>query len=256
MRVVKSTYYSNWGDLFGYKIAHFLLPSAVKLSFLTPNMVTLAGFTLFLVGSICLLLSYPLNILGGVLILAGYIADDLDGQLARETKKYSIIGDYLDKVLDIVKIFVITFFAGLSVYLSTHNTLYVVLGFISAFFFMLRYYIKLETMFSAISRDEKYLEKSSEKRGELEHKMDILYSKKPSTFTEFISITWIKMRTIFLVDEAEFAIFVAIGTLFNAVWVSLWVIAVAQVIIALWRGFERGYQLTTNSERLLQPLRK
>ena len=256
MRVVKSTYYSNWGDLFGYKIAHFLLPLAVRIPFLTPNIVTLVSFTSFTLGSIFLLLPYPLKAIGGLMIVAGYIGDDLDGQLARTTKKYSIIGDYLDKVLDIVKIFVITFFAGLSVYLTSGNVLFIVLGFISAFFFMLRYYIKLETMFSSISRDEKYLEKSAERRGELEHKMDLLYAKKPESVLEFFSILWVKMRTIFFVDEAEFAIFVAVGAFFNAVWISLWVIVLAQVIIAVWRGFERGYQLTTNSNRLLHPLRK
>ncbi len=256
MRVVKSTYYSNWGDLFGYKIAHLLLPLAVKIPYLTPNIVTLMSFASFALGSIFLLLPFPLKVFGGLMIVAGYIGDDLDGQLARETKKYSIIGDYLDKVLDIIKIFVITFFAGLSVYLTSGNVLFIILGFVSAFFFMLRYYIKLETMFSSISRDEKYLEKSAEKRGELEHKMDLLYAKKPESVSEFFSILWVKMRTMFLVDEAEFAIFICVGAIADRIGLVLCVIAISQVLIAVWRGFERGYQLTTNSNRLLHPLRK
>ncbi len=256
MRVVKSTYYSNWGDLVGYKLAHTLMPLALKIPFLTPNIITIVAFTSFLVGSLMLLLPYPLNALGGFLIFSGYVGDDLDGQFARVTKKYSVIGDYLDKVLDIVKIFLVSFFAGLAAFFQTGNMLFILLGFIAAFFFMLRYYIKLETMFSAISRDSHFLDKSSEKRGELEHEMDLLYAKKPKNPTEALKIGWIKMRTIFLVDEAEFAIFTFVGTIFNVLPLVVIILAVAQFSIAMWRAVERGYQLTHNSENLLRPLRK
>ncbi|MGE5042245.1 MAG: CDP-alcohol phosphatidyltransferase family protein [Candidatus Levyibacteriota bacterium] len=256
MRVVKSTYYSNWGDLFGYKIAQYILPFAAKAPFLTPNIISILSFLLFFSGSILLLLPYPQKALGGILILAGYVGDDLDGQFARYTKKTSVIGDYLDKVLDIIKIFIITFFAGLSIFLITSNIAYLFFGFIAAFFFMLRYYIKLETMFSALSRDKNYLEKSAKKRTELEKKMDVLYAKEPSSVQEFISIFWVKMRTIFLVDEAEFAIFIAVGSFVNRVGLALLIIAVAQVIIAFWRFYERGKQLKENSPKLFLPMRK
>lgn len=256
MRVVKSTYYSNWGDIFGYKAAQFLLPFALKIPFLTPNIITITSFIIFSIGSFMLLLQYPLMAIGGILILLGYIGDDLDGQFSRTTKKYSILGDYLDKVLDVVKIFLVSFFAGIAAFFQTGNIIFILIGFIAAFFFMLRYYLKLETMFSIISRDSKYLEKSSEKRKELEHKMDLLYSKKPKSISEALSIFWIKMRTIFLVDEAEFAIFICIGSILNQIGPTLTIIATSQVTIFIWRGIERGYQLTHSSERLLWPLRK
>lgn len=111
-------------------------------------------------------------------------------------------------------------------------------------------------MFSALSRDDKYLEKSGEKRSELEHEMDLLYAKNPKNAAEGLRIGWIKMRTIFLVDEAEFAIFICIGALCNQVGFALLIIAAAQISIAVWRAFERGYQLSHNSENLLRPLRK
>ena len=111
-------------------------------------------------------------------------------------------------------------------------------------------------MFSAISNDSKYLDKSSEKRKELEHDMDVLYAKKASNLKEAVQFSWIKNRTLLLVDEAEFAIFVAVGAIFNRLDIVLWIWAIAQTLWALWRVFERGGQLKNKSERLLRPLRK
>lgn len=256
MRFIKSTYYSNWGDFFGYKIAAFFVPILVKAPFVTPNVVTATSFILFSSGCVLLLLGTPWNFLAAMLIFAGYIGDDIDGQLARVTKKYSTLGDYLDKVLDVLKIFLITFFPGLAVFTATGDVLYLILAFIACFFFMYRYYIKLETMFSSISRDPKYLDKSSEKRAELEHKMDLLYTKKNNSLSEFLYILWVKTRTIFFVDEAEFAIFAAVFAIIGRLDLYLWIMAIAQVLIALFRVFERGNQLKNNSPKLLEPLRK
>lgn len=257
VRVVKSTYYSNWGDRFGYPAARFVLPLAGKIGFLTPNMVTLTAFFSYAIGCVLLILNFPYHqFIAGVLILAGYIGDDLDGQLARYKKLSSTIGDYMDKVLDIVKMFLITFFPGLAMFLQTDNVLYLILGFIAGFFFMLRYYIKLESMFSSVDRNPKYLEQSSEKRHELEAKMDELYAKKAKNLSEAFTLFITKNRTILWVDEAEFAIFVAIGAFVGRLDIVLWILAISQVTIGLWRLFERGRQLQTNSPRLLWPMRK
>ncbi len=257
IRIVKSTYYSNWGDLIGYPLASIIVQPLAKLSFLTPNHVTLISFALFALGCIFLVIDFPYHLpIGGLMIFVGYVGDDVDGQLARITKKYSIMGDYLDKVLDILKIFLVTFFTGLAVYLQTGNVLYLVLGFIACFMFQYRYYIKLETMFSSISNDATYLDKSAIKRKALEHDMDVLYAKKATSFEEGLRILWVKNRTLLFVDEAEFAIFVAVGAIFNRLDVVLWILAIAQTSWVLWRLFERGSQLKNKSERLLLPLRK
>jgi phosphatidylglycerophosphate synthase len=257
IRVVKSTYYSNWGDRIGYPIASSIVKPLAKISFLTPNHITLISFASFALGSLFLVLQFPIHlIIGGIMIFLGYIGDDVDGQLARITKKYSVIGDYMDKVLDILKIFLVTFFSGLAVYLQTGNIIYLILGFVSCFMFNYRYYMKLETMFSAISNDPKFLDKSAEKRKALEYEMDVLYAKKASSFREALRFFWIKNRTLFLVDEAEFAIFIAIGALLNHLNIALWIIAIGQTVIAFWRLFERGSQLKAKSPELLRPLRK
>jgi phosphatidylglycerophosphate synthase len=203
-----------------------------------------------------LLGSYTQNIIGAILIFSGYIGDDIDGQLSRVTKKYSTIGDYLDKVLDVLKIFLITFFPGLAVYQATNDVTYLALAFIACFFFMYRYYIKLETMFSATSADKNYLDRSLEVREKQVAKMDNLYSKKASSFQEYLYILWVKNRPFFFFDEAEFAILAAVFAIISRLDLYLWIMAVAQLSIAAYRAFERGSQLKNNSEKLLEPMRK
>lgn len=257
IRVVKSTYYSNWGDRIGYPLARFLAGPLSKLSFVTPNKVTLSAFAIFALGCIFLVVNFPYHMTAGaILIFAGYIGDDIDGQLARIKGMHSTIGDYMDKVLDILKIFFVTFFSGLSVYLTTGNILYLLLGFVACFFFNFRYYIKLESIFSALSRDAKYLEKSAKKRKEMEEEMDNLYMRKAKTFIQAVQFFWIKNRTIFFVDEAEIALFTTLGAILNKLDLSLWILAVSQVILAFWRLIERGGQLHKNSKNLLLPMRK
>lgn len=257
IRVVKSTYYGNWGDRIGYPLARLLAGPLSKLSFVTPNVVTLTAFALFILGCLFLVVSFPYHMItGALLIFAGYIGDDIDGQLARIKGMQSTIGDYMDKVLDVLKIFFITFFSGLSVYLTTGNILYLLLGFVACFFFNFRYYIKLESIFSALSSDEKYLEKSAKTRKEMEREMDRLYTRKAKSLKEAIQIFWIKNRTILFVDEAEFALFVSLGVILNKLDFSLWILAVSQVTLAFWRMIERGKQLHEKSKNLLLPMRK
>lgn len=220
-------------------------------------MVTLFSFGLFTFGSISLFLNYPYHLIFGALgIFFGYIGDDIDGQLARATGKSSNIGDFLDKVLDIFKIFIINASLSYAVYLQTDNIISIYLGFISAFFFMIRYYIKLETMFSRISKDDEYLRKSSAKQDEKEKELFEYLGEMKKTPLGKIKAVLIRNRTLLWFDEAEFAVFIAIFAILNRLDLALYLFAGAQIIIAFWRFYERGTQINRNSDKLLWPLRK
>ena len=82
------------------------------------------------------------------------------------------------------------------------------------------------------------------------------YEKLSATFLGKIKLFWLKNRSIFWVDEAEFVIFTSIGAILNKIELVLWVLAVSQVLIAFWRLFERGYQTHKSKDRLLDPMRK
>ena len=256
-KIIEPPYFSNWADLFMPKIANLILPFVSKINWITPNIVTLFSFSLYVLGCLFIFIDTPNHLYyTAILLPLAYIGDCLDGQLARNKKLSSDIGNYLDKVVDVLKIYIITISLSYGAYLNTQNVIYIFLGFTACFFFNFRYYIKLETIFSQFNHDPKYLIKSAERRQELYQKMDKEYETLSTTFLGKIKLFWLKNRSIFWVDEAEFVIFVSISVLFNKIELVLWVLAISQTLIALWRLFERGYQTHKAKDKLLNPLRK
>lgn len=249
--IIKSPYYSNWSDNFGYPLAYKIMLFLKRFNFITPNVVTIFSFLLYTFGSISLFLNYPYHlIVAAISIFAGYIGDDVDGQLARAKKMQSKTGDFLDKVLDVFKILTITSAASYKAFLDTGSFYFIFLGMAAGFLFMIRYYIKLETMFSKIDTDPNYLKKSADVRVQKEKEM----AQKIKGFSP--SALFIRHRIFFWIDEAEIALIIAAAALINRIPLSLWFLALSQTIIVLWRFFERINQIKNNSPKLLEPLRK
>lgn len=255
--VVKPVFFANWGDIFGFPLARRLLPFVINIKFLTPNVISILAFISYLLGSLFLFIDIPYHLLISTFLLPfGFLLDDLDGQVARARKLSSKIGDYLDKVLDVSKIYIVTFCLSIAVYQQTQNALYVFLGFTACFFFNYRYYIKLETVFAQVDRDKEYLVKSAKKRADMIDELTNYHTDLSKTFGGKLKSLWLQHRLIFFVDEAEFAIITAFFALINQLHIALWVLAISQVTIALFRFVQRGYQTINAPEELLQPLRK
>lgn len=255
--IIEPPYFSNWADLFMPKIANTILPFVSRFDWITPNKVTLFSFFLYVLGCLFIFIDIPGHLIyTAILLPIAYIGDCLDGQLARTKKLSSEIGNYLDKVVDVLKIFIITICLAYNAYTTTNNVIYIFLGFIACFFFSFRYYIKLETIFSQFNRDPQYLVNSNKRRQELYLIKEREYKKLSTSFSGKIKLFWLKNRSIFWVDEAEFVIFTSIGAIFNQIELVLWVLAVSQVLIGFWRLFERGYQTSKAKDKLLDPMRK
>lgn len=255
--IVEPPFFSNWADLFFPKIANRLLPIAARIPGLSPNTITLTSFFLYVLGSILLFVTVPHHLLlSAALLPLSYILDCLDGQFARTQKMSSRIGDYLDKTLDVLKIFIITASLSYAVYLNTQNITSVYLGFISCFFFTFRYYVKLETVLGAVARDNEYLAKSRVVRYDLYESLTKKYNQLSQTIWGKLQLLWYWNRSLFFVDEAEFVVFTTLGALLNRLDITLLVLAVSQAVIAFWRLFERGFQIQTSSPKLLEPMRK
>ena len=255
--VVKNLYYSNWGDNLGYPLAFAVLPYIAKVPGATPNLVTIFSFFLYLAGCLLLFINVPHHLsIAGIFIILGFVGDDLDGQLARYKKMHSDIGSFMDLTLDVLKIFVISLSLGYAVYLQSQQTIHLFMGFVSCFFFFFRYYIKLETMFAQMVKDRKYLEKSLSKRAELISQMNNGILKHSTSFTQSVRKFVFQHKLIFVLDEAEFAILIGIFAFLNRLDIALYIFAFGQLGWAIYRWFERGYQIHTNSARLLWPMRK
>ena len=55
--IIEPPYFSNWADLFMPKIANMILPFASEFKWITPNIVTLFSFFLYVLGLFSLLLT-------------------------------------------------------------------------------------------------------------------------------------------------------------------------------------------------------
>jgi len=255
--VIEPSYFSNWADLFFPPIANKILPFVSRIAWITPNIVTLFSFFLYVLGCLFIFIDIPYHLFyTAILLPVAYVGDCLDGQLARTKKLSSDIGNYLDKVVDVLKIYIITMSLAYSAYLSTNDVLYVFLGFTACFFFNFRYYLKLETVFSQFNQDSHYLAKCKDRRQALYRSKEMEYEQLSNSFTGKIKLFWLKHRSIFWVDEAEFVVFTSIAAVFNQIELVLWVFALSQFIIAFWRLFERGYQTHKAKDQLLDPMRK
>ncbi|VAW90752.1 hypothetical protein MNBD_GAMMA21-1830 [hydrothermal vent metagenome] len=255
--VIEPPYYSNWADLFFPLIANRLLPFVSRYNWITPNIVTLFSFFLYVVGCLFIFIDIPGHLIVTAIFLpVAYIGDCLDGQLARTKKLSSDLGNYLDKVVDVLKIYIITLSLAYGAYLTTNDVIYIFLGFTACFFFNFRYYLKLETIFSQFNHDPQYLDKCRERRKALYHSKKTEYEQLSNRFSGKIKLIWLKHRSIFWVDEAEFVVFTSVGAVFNQIELVLWVLAISQFLIALWRLFERGYQTHKAKDQLLDPMRK
>jgi len=202
--IIEPPFFSNWADLFMPKIANALLPHAIKVCWLTPNVITLASFAVYILGCVMIFINIPGHLfLAAVLLPVAYVGDCLDGQVARARLLSSPIGNYLDKTLDVLKIYIICMSLAYAAYLRTQDIVYVFLGFSACFFFNFRYYIKLETIFSECNRENGYLAACRIRRRDLYREKEDEYKRLASSLGGRIRLFWIRHRAIFWVDEAE-----------------------------------------------------
>jgi phosphatidylglycerophosphate synthase len=90
--------------LFASRVAERLLRPAIRAG-LSPNRVTWASLALSAAAALAIASTAPsLRIPGALLVLASFVADCLDGLLARETGRESDFGAYLDAMTDLVKV--------------------------------------------------------------------------------------------------------------------------------------------------------
>jgi CDP-alcohol phosphatidyltransferase len=253
--VIEPNYFSNWGDLWFPRAANLLLAPASRLRWLTPNHVTIGSFGLYVAAAALVVVGGWWAVAAGVVWLVSYVLDCLDGQLARYTGRSSAVGDYLDKTLDVLKIFVINLAMALAAYQLTGRSVFFALGLVSCFGFLFRYYIKLETMFVAVGRDPDYLDRSRAHRQELYAELARRRGE-PMTARQRLSWLWFRNRSFFALDEAEHVILGALAAFAGRPDLWLWVFGCGQAAIALFRLVQRGNQVVRRPDSLTHPLRK
>ncbi len=250
--------FTNWVDPYFHIVTVRLLPFVKNRSKITPNIISVLSFIIYLAGSVFLFLPIPYHLIFSALLLPiAYVGDQLDGQLARSTNQSTDFGGFLDNILDVIKIFFLIGCLSTAIFLKTHDVLYVYLGYISIFFFMFRCYLRLETVLLNAKNDDQYLKVQDIIKEKLENAAIKTFNYQNARGLQGkINVWWLKNRTIFLVGEGEIAFFVALGALFDKLDIVLYILLMSQVTIGLWRFYERGLQIRTNSTKLNEPIRR
>ena len=115
-------YYSGAADFYMPQIANKILPYIAKVNWITPNFVTLFSFFLYVTGSLLIFINIPYHLYyTAILLPLSFIGDCLDGQLARLKNMASPIGNYIDKVVDVLKIYIVTISLAIGAYINTHQ---------------------------------------------------------------------------------------------------------------------------------------
>lgn len=104
----------------------------VKLG-ISPNMITLLGFFLYLIGAYLLSLgTYFFFILGFLFFIINRILDDCDGEVARIQNSLSIEGVYFDRISHYILSLSLGLGFGFGLYRLYHYDIYLAVGFIFA----------------------------------------------------------------------------------------------------------------------------
>lgn len=137
MKISVIDIYKKYSKLFsplsstGYFLASILIYFSQGLSFLTPNIITMFSFFVFLIG--CFTLVYfKLKFVFILLIFISFIFDAMDGMWARLKNQGSSFGAWLDPVIDAVKMGIM-FFSIFLLFRTEINMIYFLLLVISYF---------------------------------------------------------------------------------------------------------------------------
>jgi len=123
--------------LFNFPVSKPLTKLLVKTS-LTPNQITFISLLFFIVAGV--LFSLKHFILGGILCYSGAMFDAVDGKISRLKFKSSSLGKFFDSMSDRLCELSIVIGLTFGIYFSIHNYLIFLLGLLSTFFILGRYY--------------------------------------------------------------------------------------------------------------------
>lgn len=216
----------------------------VDIKWLTPNLITFFSFIIALISALFILAGGTVNfVVAAILIHLSHILDCMDGQMARYRKITSQSGAFYDKLTDQIQVTIWFGSVGYAAYAQSHDVVPVFLAFAGVAFYFLRGYIKYVTIYTAMSRDSQYLEKSSSEEA---------VAQKPDAaglgFGVLANIKWFvnEQRKIILFTEGVFIFMLSLALILDQLAPMLWVFAISQICYGLARGWQRGHQIECN----------
>ena len=130
--------------MFATPLADMILAIVADWSWITPNRLTVLSFCLTVVTSVLVILGDALSlIMAGVVLQVAYVADCMDGQLARYRHMASTKGAFYDKCSDFVKFPLVLMALTLASFERSGSVFPVALGLLCVFLVGYLPYLKL-----------------------------------------------------------------------------------------------------------------
>lgn len=118
-----------WSIVFGYPIGRMLVLLLPEYRWITPTLLTIVGFATKVAAAVCLFYPGVESLIGAIVALQiSTILDSMDGTLARARKLTSLVGAFLDKVLDAIGLFLICSAVGIRAYAESGDPRVLVAG--------------------------------------------------------------------------------------------------------------------------------
>jgi len=229
----------------------------VDWKWLTPNLITFFSLMTGLLSAVLIIIGGQVNFfIAAGLINVSHILDCMDGQMAKYRGTSSQVGNYFDKVTDLIQIFFWFIAVAYAAFLQTRSVVPIFLAFTGVSFYLLRVYVKYVTLFIEVEHDNMYLKKSAYKAAILKEK---------SEQTAGLRAGWKKnlrwflkeQRKFFLFNEAVFVFMLSFSLITNMLTPMLWLFAISQIYYGIARGWQRGLQIYRNQHtELLEPMEK
>ena len=221
----------------------------VDVKWLTPNLLTLFSFMTAIVATALIVAGGQTEFyVAAGLIHFSHILDCMDGQMARYRGVTSRCGGFFDKVTDQIQVTLWFGAVGYAAYVESGHVLPVFLAFAGVAFYVLRGYVKYVAIYTEMSDNEEYLEKSFQEVAAIESRS--IDTAGPGHGVA-ANLRWFigEQRKLLSFDEGVFVFMLSAALILNALTPMLWIFAASQIFYGLARSMQRGGQLHRNQLR-------
>ena len=215
----------------------------VDWKWLTPNRLTLLSFVVACAATALIVFGGTIPFLiAAVLIHASHVLDCMDGQMARYRGVSSRSGSFWDKITDQTQVVLWFGAIGYAAYAQTGQILPVLLAFAGVTFYSLRGYIKYVILYTEMSADPHYHERTTREVTEINQQRA---ESAGLGHSPWANLRWFagEQRKILSFDEGVFIFMLSFALIFDQLTAMLWIFAISQIYYGVARAIQRGCQL-------------
>ncbi len=231
-----------WSSFVTSPLAVALNYLVVDIRWLTPNRITLMSFAVALAAAGFILANSTLSFfIAAALINLSHVLDCMDGQMARYRRSTSLTGSYYDRFTDQLQVIIWFGVIGYVSYVQSGSAAPLMLSFVGVAFYSLRGYVKYVGLHALMQRDHRYLEQLATKQSKAQPVVDAGLG-----FDLRANLRWFlaQQKKVLQFNEGVFILMLTLALMSNALIPMLWVFAISQLVLGLFRGVQQARNLS------------